>query len=89
MAGKEMRPKATYLRLNIRSIGKIFKNPQDFQDKRQARKTELISQLRMVLPYPGPNMAGKIKRVAKKFDILPVFRSSNTIRSNLVRLKDS
>ena len=65
-----------------------LRNPQDFQNKKQAGKTELISQLRMVLPYPGPNMAGKIKRVAKKFDILPVFKSSNTIRSNLVRLKD-
>ena len=38
--------------------------------------------------YPGPTLASKIKRISKKFGVLPIFKSSNTIRDNIVNLKD-
>jgi hypothetical protein len=56
--------------------------------KKHQGRVKKINKCRMVLPYPGPGMAGKIRRVSAKYSVTSVFKSSNTVGQNLVKLKD-
>ena len=40
------------------------------------------------MPFPGDPVAYKLRRVCRKYDVEPVFRRVNTVKDNIVRLKD-
>ena len=65
-----------------------LRDPVQFQIERENKRKLESEKQRVVIPYPGHNIAGKFRRICSKYSITPAFRSNNTISNNLVNLKD-
>ena len=65
-----------------------MRNPADYAEIRREKREKQNKMRKMVLPYPGEETAGQIRRTAKNYNVIPIFKKQNTIESNLVCLKD-
>ena len=66
-----------------------MRDPIGYENERREKKAKQNSLVRMSIPFPGGNLAHKLRRISRKFDIEVVFRSSSKIKDRLVKLKES
>ena len=62
-------------------------NVEEFDVQKEMRRRH-ENMIRTVVPYPGDEKAGKMRRIAKKHGVSLAFSSSNTIKSGLIKLKE-
>ena len=62
-------------------------NPEEFAANKEMKKAWYANQIRIVVPYPGDQKAGKMRRVAAKYGVCLSYNSNNTIKKGLVKLK--
>ena len=65
-----------------------LRDPVQFEEGKMRKREDELTKTRMVIPFPGQNMACQMRRICGKYGISPAFTSGNTIKSKLVHLKD-
>tara|TARA_B110001454_G_scaffold213642_1_gene232163 strand:- start:194 stop:1396 length:1203 start_codon:yes stop_codon:yes gene_type:complete len=65
-----------------------LRDADSYEQEKAKKRQDQKEKIRMAIPFPGQKLASHLTRVCAKYNIAPAFSSVNTIKSNLVHLKD-
>jgi hypothetical protein len=62
-------------------------NSEQFEERKRLKEQEQDEIIKVTVPFPGNQKAGKMKRIARKHGVALSFSNKNTIKQGLVKLK--